>query len=742
VVVTLLTSTTILAQATQQLQLLDQLTQEPIEHAVFRYGDQTGSSDETGQISFFLREGQEMELSHLNYGAWKISATELQELLDIGIYYVQPISINLYPATVIALRHNQSPSSSLNLEYQDRMAHDGAAVLLQSPAISGIRKSGNYGFDPVFRGFKYDQLNVVMNGAQSATAACPNRMDPPTSQMAPNMIDRIEVLKGPHALRYGAGFGGTINFIPTQLRFTDAPGVYGRLSGVYETNGLIPRTEGLLGFSGKRYDVGVFAAWSQGQDYQAGNDQTVPADFQRGSFGTNLGWKITDQQTLRVSAIYNVARDADFPALPMDLREDDTWLFNVQHQVSFQTGTLSNWSTTLFGSMVDHRMDNLLKPLDPRMLNAETIANTNNYGGRTEGVWRFDKATWYLGADLRVEEATGIRTREFLLGPNAGKILSDNAWQNGQISKTGIFSEYQLPLNQYQLVFAGRVEYNRAQVADPSPEFLALHSENEITQINPSLSVGITRKQPQGFQFGVWAGRVQRSGGLAERYINFFPIGQDPYELVGNPDLSPEVNYQVDLSVGWNNEQTVVSLDLFAGYLEDFISSVIDTTLSPRIPMSPGVRQFVNIENAFKTGFEVSWTQSLFANLHHQMGVAYTYAQDLEREQPLPEIAPLDFRYALVGNYFNDKLQPELSVRHVLQQSRISTEFGETTTPAFTLLDARVSYQFANWFRMSASVNNLLDQNYYEHLNRSVRGTTDPIYAPGRSFVFAFNLTF
>ncbi|MEZ5022434.1 MAG: TonB-dependent receptor plug domain-containing protein [Chitinophagales bacterium] len=67
--------------------------------------------------------------------------------------------------------------------------------------------------DPVLRGFKYDQLNIVMDGVQSATAACPNSRIPPTSQMAPNMLDRIEILKGPHALRYGSGFGGTINFI-------------------------------------------------------------------------------------------------------------------------------------------------------------------------------------------------------------------------------------------------------------------------------------------------------------------------------------------------------------------------------------------------------------------------------------------------------------------------------------------------------------------------------------------------
>ncbi len=109
--------------------------------------------------------------------------------------------------------------------------------------MSAIPKGGNYGFDPVFRGFKYDQLNIVLNGAQGATAACPNRMDPPTSQMAPNVTERIEILKGPHALRYGNGFGGTINFVPEALQFNTGQEFYGRVSTGCETNGNVRRSE-------------------------------------------------------------------------------------------------------------------------------------------------------------------------------------------------------------------------------------------------------------------------------------------------------------------------------------------------------------------------------------------------------------------------------------------------------------------------------------------------------------------
>ena len=158
--------------------------------------------------------------------------------------------------------------------------------------------------------------------------------------------------------------------------------------------------------------------------------------------------------------------------------------------------------------------------------------------------------------------------------------------------------------------------------------------------------------------------------------------------------------------------------------------------------MSPGVRRFTNIKDAFKTGFEINWQQQILNNLEHQAGIAYTYAEDLEREQPLPEIAPLDFRYTLSGNYLNGKLSPELTFRYVLEQSRISPEFGETETPSFSKLDLRVGYQFSKSGKITGGINNIFDEYYYEHLTRSVRGENLAIYAPGRNAYVSVNFVF
>ena len=78
-------------------------------------------------------------------------------------------------------------------------------------------KRGNYAIDPSFRASQYEQLNIQFDGGTKAVHACPNRMDPITTHVVPEEIARIEVIKGPYTVRYGATFGGIINLVTQNL---------------------------------------------------------------------------------------------------------------------------------------------------------------------------------------------------------------------------------------------------------------------------------------------------------------------------------------------------------------------------------------------------------------------------------------------------------------------------------------------------------------------------------------------
>lgn len=728
------------ATENEMIRILDKETSAPVQNVSFKYGDQSGKSNEEGIISIKYISGETLYLSHISYGALALNDAQLLKAIEKDAFFWKSKDIDLYPVTVIALRTRPEETEILQLDYQDKLDHDGGAILRHTPAVNMIKKSGNYGFDPVLRGFKYDQLNVVIDGTQYASAACPNRMDPATSQIAPNMIEKVEIIKGPHSLRYGNSFGGTINYVPTEPGYTRIFSTYGRVSGGFESNGSILRSEGLIGFTDKSYDLGIYASWSQGRNYTNGKGNTVAASFLRGSFGADLDIKITDHEEINISATRNLARDTDFPALPMDLIDDDTWLMNLGYRIKLGIGSLSEWNTKIYGSFVDHYMNNFLKNLDPRKLNAETTAKTRNFGGRTETEWLFENDRMYIGADFRYENATGTRKRDFLMGHNAGKSFKDKVWQNSNILKSGFFAEYQYNTDDYIFIFSGRVEMNRSDLTDPADEFKGIYDELSETHFNPSISFGSVRSFGD-YKFGLWLGRAQRSGSLTERFINYFPVGLDPYEMLGNPQLDPEINNQADLTFEWNRNNGKINLDFFASYLQNYISSEIDTLLTPRMPSSPGVRQFRNIGDAMKAGFELNWIQNLFMGMQIQISMAYTYGQDLERNEPLPEIAPLDFRYVLRGQYFGNRLHPEVYFRHCLEQSRISKEYGESVTPSFSIVNLKISYDMYDNFTMTFGIDNLFDESYYEHLSRSVKGKDSlPIYEPGRSVYLSINM--
>lgn len=730
-----------LSSQAQTIQLLDRQTLDPIIGLTYHYADQSGISDEFGKITIQIQEGASIYFSHVLYGKWTFNATEIQEVIRLGKVYRMEQSFHLKPVTVISLKQTDAKDQRIMISDQERLHHDAGAILNQNPVVNGIRKSGSFAFDPVMRGFKYEQLNIVIDGLQSAIAACPNRMDPPTSQIALNRIKQVEILKGPHALRYGIGLGGTINFVQEDPNFSSPNGVYGRYSSMYESNGNIWRNEGRVGVSGKNHDIGIMGSFSTGTDYVDGEGNSVPANFKRGTVGMYGDFQVGRRDLIQLTLNRNFARDVDFPSIAMDLRSDDTWMGSLRHTRNYQGRNLLSWTSSVYLTKVDHLMDNLLRDLNPRMTNARTPATTQNYGGRTEGYWKMGQGRMYAGADYRSESAQGIREREFLMGPMSGRVLFDNAWQDSQIQKLGTFMNYNLPLGEYMFSLSGRLDVNHAVAKDVEVEFEQANGVTQVTQLNPGISLGIKKDLTEELNIGVWLARVQRSGSLTERFINYFPVGMDPYEMVGNADLKPETNNQLDFVIGYKKDKIQAEFNAFAAYLTDYITAE-RTELTPRIPSAPGVRQFINIDRALKTGVELSLSQYLGLGIQQQFAFAYTHGQNLSLSEALPEIAPLDIRYALIGNHLDNKLHTALRLRHVTAQNRVSALFGEMSTPGFTLVDVDASYEISSQLALKVGAQNLLNQAYYEHLNRPIGPDRRPLFAPGRIFFLMLSVKF
>lgn len=724
-----------LAMAQQSLKLTIGQEREPLSFAHYVYGRHNGVADEHGVVKLLWIAGKDLSINHLSSGHQVFEAEVLRRALEVGeLNVARGIGYQLQPVTVMALRANKPQRDLMQIDDASSISHDAGAFLLSNPVVSVIRKSGGYGFDPVLRGFKYDQINIILDDGHSALAACPNRMDPPASQIPMNMMGTVEILKGPHALRYGNTTGGIIRFRSNPPVFSDHLAPIVRATAGYESNGSILRSELMGGINCRNIQLQLFGALSQGEPYKARKGETIPSQFFRQSLGMRLSAKPAMNQLVQLNVVNNYAKDTDFPSLPMDLRQDNTWMINLRHELNLSGKILKSLHSQLSSSAVDHVMDNLTRQLNPRTMDAVTLASTTFAGFRSEAELKLWKGLMMAGIDLRSENVKGERTRKILVGPMTGKVFKDNIWQDAAVNKAGVFAEYRQAFGDYYFTGAVRLDGLLAQAGKPDEKFSQTYSKTEASQLYPSFSAGATRLFGRNWTASLWLSRGMRGAGITERYINFLPIGLDAWEIVGNPALKPEVNNQADAELQFRSAGFLARVSLFAALLNDYITQE-KTHLTPKFSTSPGVRQFSNVDRASMIGGEWQMLIDLPANLRAGLQAAIVRGQNLSAEEPLPEIPPMDARIFLSGSYLKGRLNPEISWRSVFSQKRLSGQFGETSTPGFDLVDISLLYEIVKNLNLKLSVTNLLDEQYYEHLSRAIRLTSPPrpLYGPGRS---------
>lgn len=638
----------------------------------------------------------------------------------------------LSPVSVYALK-GKPTHRSLKLTHADWVKHDAGEVLLQIPGFSSIRKSGDFGFDPVFRGFKWEQVSILNDGGLTAHAACPNRMDPPSSQVMINQVEKIEVIKGPHNFRFGPATGAVVNFKTADPVFSSQKEIFGRINIGGESNGNIFRTEGQLGMRGKNIQVSLAGSYSNGQDYKDGSGTIIPAVFNRGAINLNAAYQVKQNQVASVNITRNFARNTSFPTLMMDLLSDDTWMIQGKYQIKSANKWYSQWNTQVFTSFVDHQMGNGLRPASATML-SHVFSNTQTSGGRTEFQIKRNNQTIYLGADLKYEYANGNRTRTMITGMMAGKTFTDTLWQKASLLHTGFFGHFDKTIGKYEFTLSSRIDLVHAKPRAVSAKYAGTNTDLETVDLNPSISAGINRIFSRSFQAGLWLGRGVRSASITEKFINFLPVGLDAYEVVGNAQLRPEVNTQLDLILAYKNQYTSVQLTLFTSSVQNFISSVVDPTLKPVVSTAPGVRKFINISTARLSGFEFHWNQQAGNRIRNEFTATYTQGQNRELDQPLPEINPFEIRNKLQAELYKNRITGYISLRHSFEQNRVSAAFSEKTTAAFTVTDMGLNIKPAAKLQFTLAVQNLFNIAYKEHLSRYISSTL-PLNSPGRNLV-------
>lgn len=762
----------------------DDLDGRPVAKAEIKLepGGRGAVSDEKG---YFVIEGLSagkylVQVSHIIYYTWrkdvviKDGAPTLNIKMVPRIYELQGVEVKENYSRPIPYVRTQVDREQIELV----ASRDIGDFMRSIPNVSGIRKGGG-NIDPVVRGMKFDQLIVQMNGGQRIEGGCPNRMDPTTSHIEMEDIESIEILKGPYALRYGPVFGGIVNLKTISPK--PYPGFQVHVKGLkgYETNwnGNKEHIE-LLGGNDRVYFALTGNRLHYG-NYFDGNGNRVFSEINRFGYAGRVGFRPLKKHEAIITYAESYARNIMFPALPMDERIDNTLIMGFDYTIKDLTPVVNNLQFKLYSSDVYHEMDNFQRSGGDSMAVIAAVDATK-WGYRLEAGLNFGAHRVFLGTDYDNTFKDGLRTKDLFMNKapsfatnGAFVIKPEQLWHNASIENQGFFAEYRYKINKLEFMLAGRYDMNKA-VCD-SIAFLGMKMPNGTTPVfldikdtdskfgNISFSGGVTYALTEEMTASLMAGRGTRSPNMLERFIIKLPVGYDNYEYMGNPNLEPETNNQVDLSFRYKNKVVgMVEAGVFYSRIENYISGVpmlvdpMNFYTRPFTMNAYGVKEFSNTGGATMYGWELVyktpenkwWGGSVMlattiGRLDSSLAPIYgdtvinafnVTGYNKVTDDYMPEIPPLEAKIQVYAKLFNGVLIPRLSWRWVAEQKNASFSYGEFSTPSFNLIDFGIQYNHSRYFTLNAGVNNVLDQAYYEHLNRRVMGSLDKLYEPGRVF--------
>lgn len=658
---------------------------------------------------------------------------------------LEPRSVEMEGIEVTALRPDLQPTAKLEeASVREANPRDSGELLRSMAGLDAVRR-GPVGLDPVIRGLRETEVGVYLDGTRMFPAG-PARMDSPMSHFDPATIQSMEVVKGPYALTWGAGNLSAIRVQTHGLQSIPAGLVQGRFTSGYDAN--FDAFDGSLSMKGRQGAAAyrLFGAWREGNDYEAGDASTIPADFQSREVRGTFGYELTPVSQLSVSVGYQNQRDIDYPGRLLNADLFDTYTLSARWTMERDQGLVRAAEVLGYYNAVDHEMDNAGKPtaepmegrMPPFALDVHIGSHMDVTGGRVDvqlapgGLNQLQ-----VGADvysaLRDADRT-IRRRD-----DGTLLFEDIAWPNARITDVGVFTRAEQIIGDgWQVVGTGRLDLVRAD-AGPVSDFFRENVTTDLTATEANLSGAATLSYTpsEHWTVSLGAGSAVRTADATERYSDRFPASkaQTSAEFVGTPDLDPERSTQMDLWVEAGYPRWSVSVNTFARRMDNYIT-LEPTDLPKRLPLSPEtVFRYVNGEATFYGG-EVSAAYRLIPGLIVQGAASYLWGEDETLDEPVLGVSPvqgdLGFRYEPQESFFF----VEGTVRLVDDQTRVASTRGETPTEGYTTVDLKGGVTLLQQVSLQFGINNVFDDTYVNHLNAKNPFTGQALPEPGR-VVFA-----
>lgn len=546
---------------------------------------------------------------------------------------------------------------------------------------------------PIIRGQSDNRVKVMQDsiGSMDASAASPDH----AVALEPLLASKIEVLRGPAALRYGSGaIGGVVNVldnrIPDKLPDTIEGGMELRHAGGNdETVGVATLTaaagdfalhiDGVKRESNEMEIPGYAAIDPAATDTTKGYIANSDAKSHSGTLGASY---IGDNGFIGAS----VNKLENNYGVPPD-GEERVRIAMEQTRYDIK-GELNN-PLQGFTKLSAHIGHNIYQHIEMEDGEPGTKFSNDAYEGRVELIHApLDLRSWQWHGALGLQAAQSTFAA---IGEEAFIPKSD-------ISSLGFFILEETRRDNWSYEIGARSD--RQKIAPDSYDAVSHNSNN----FSASATWHFTERQQLSFALA----QSQRAPSVEELFAHG-PHPATASYLVGDANLSEETSNNIELGYHWHTDSFQFSTNIFYNQIHDFIySRYEDTPPENSCENFPDLNcyrytqadaNFKGFETELKIPFAQYWNLRLFSD---------SVRATLDEGGDLPRITPMR-----VGSSVDFSLKhwsANLSLVHSAKQNHPGD--NEDKSQSYNRVDARVDYNFTGYsqnYTVFLKANNLFD---------------------------------
>lgn len=635
---------------------------------------------------------------------------------------------------------------------------DAAKLMNQVPG-GAANNNGPLTGQIQYRGMFGPRINVRIDG-MLIHGGGPNWMAPPLHHIPAGLMRELVVEQGIPSISTGGGIGGAATAYWKHPEYNNGSGW--KFSGDTEAGfGTVDEgstLSGVFGISSATQRFSVVGSRDKGDDYDSPEGKIRATQYERDVYGLGYGFKI-DNHEFDFNYHKLQTEDTGTPSLPMDIDWFDTQVWNASYKTSF-AGV--NVEARAYGSEIDHGMsNNLLRPAPdfsslplPPFIGTDrrnVLTASEEFGFKLTADFNLGLGTMLLGIEGKDAEHDAT-----VYDPDFAPFFVNN-FNGSEVENFATFVEWSALLNNRWYVEAGiraeRVEMSTgsvdafpARLVDMNPAMWPMGSppravfmlregfnnaDRSQTDNNVDWVLKTRYQATDNLVLEVAAAQKVRSPIYQERFL-WIPLEAnaglgDGNNYVGNPNLNPEESIQLELGLDYSIGNFYFSPRIYQRKVDDFIQGIAATNpavigVSANANGDPTPLIFANTEATF-TGLDLTFGYTINNNWSVEGIYSQVDGQRDDVNDDIYRVSPNSARLSVL--YQQNNLSAKLEQVIVAQQDDISLtntldpgnpNNSSAATDNYALTNLFVTLSLNDSLTIAAGAENLLDENYIDHL--------------------------